>query len=227
MSKNVPRRKLRPTEELIHKSGKVTKRVKRDPNKIKNENNLNPRQEIIAATYIERLVAGSKSPVRDAAEAAGISTINTSKSIHSNPDVQQRIDEHVNEVLERMGVTNEFLIRKLFERANFDVRALYNEDGTLKEISELDDVAASAIAGVEIEALYDIPGRDRKRIGETVKYKHWNPLDAIKLLADIKRITGPTRIQFDNPLPVTLTDLDEKLISAFEKLRARKAALGE
>lgn len=193
---NGPRRKLKKVDAVVHKNGRVTRRVKRDPLDVKGENNLTPREEIVAASYVTALAQGSKRPLIEAGQAAGgVSAAAVHHAINKNPDVQQRIDEHTNEVLERLGVTTEFIIQKLKDRANFDIRKLYDEDGRLLELHELDDETAASISGLEIEKEYEGRGEDREQVASILKYKSWNALDAIKMLASIKRIDGPQRTE--------------------------------
>lgn len=179
----------------MHKNGRVTRRVKRDPLDVKGENNLTPREEIVAASYVAALAQGSKRPLIEAGQAGGVSAASVYNAVTRNPDVQQRIDEHTNEVLERLGVTTEFIISKLKARASFDIRKLYDEDGRLLELHELDDETAASISGLEIEKEYEGRGEDREQVATILKYKSWNALDAIKMLASIKRIDGPQRTE--------------------------------
>ena len=53
----------------------------------------------------------------------------------------------------------------------FDPRNLFRPDGSPKEITELDDETAAALAGLDVQEVYEGYGEDRKFVGYTKKYK--------------------------------------------------------
>lgn len=50
----------------------------------------------------------------------------------------------------RTHITQDRVLQELSRLAFFDIRTLYREDGSLKAMSELDDVAAAVLAGVDV-----------------------------------------------------------------------------
>jgi phage terminase small subunit len=76
------------------------------------------------------------------------------------------------------------LLRELKRIALFDIRKIFNENGDLKPISQLDSDAAAAVGSVEIEKLFqpdEETGR-RAHVGYTVKVKTNDKIAAIEKL---------------------------------------------
>jgi phage terminase small subunit len=76
------------------------------------------------------------------------------------------------------------LLRELKRIALFDIRKIFNENGDLKPISQLDSDAAAAVGSVEIEKLFqpdEETGR-RAHVGYTVKVKTSDKIAAIEKL---------------------------------------------
>ena len=91
------------------------------------------------------------------------------------PDVRAEMrrmeDGHLARVEAECGVTLEMTVRELAKGAFFDVRNLFNADGSPKAINELDDITAAAIEGVEVVEQFIGSGEDRVHIGTVKKYK--------------------------------------------------------
>jgi phage terminase small subunit len=51
------------------------------------------------------------------------------------------------------------------------IRKFFNADGTAKDITELDDDTAPSLAGIEVDEIWEGRGEDRKKVGETKKFK--------------------------------------------------------
>ena len=67
--------------------------------------------------------------------------------------------------------------------ARFDIRRLYKDDGTLKNIAELDAQTARAVAAVEVDEIFEGSGAERQQVGETKKIKLWDKLKALDMAA--------------------------------------------
>lgn len=130
----------------------------------------------------------------DAAIAAGYSK-RTAPAAASRllkmPTVQARIAELQKEVLARNALTADDVIKQLAAIIRFDFRKLFDENGNIKDISELDDDTASALSSIEIET--DTEGK--KVIGLTKKVKIFdknaaitNGLKYFKLIGDDKGV---------------------------------------
>jgi phage terminase small subunit len=65
-------------------------------------------------------------------------------------NVSARVAQFRKEVSEKSVVSQETVIKELQRIAFFDIRKLFNVDGTLKRVTELDDDTAAAIASIEV-----------------------------------------------------------------------------
>ncbi|MEY8171315.1 terminase small subunit [Burkholderia multivorans] len=64
--------------------------------------------------------------------------------------VQEAVRAAMTDRRERTHVTQDRVLRELARIAFFDIRRLYNADGTLKRPDQLDDEAAAVLAGVDV-----------------------------------------------------------------------------
>ncbi len=75
------------------------------------------------------------------------------------------------ELAQKYELTTDSVIRSLSQAVHFDPRKLYNADGTLKSVVELDDDTAAALSGFEVVEEKG-SGDDRgKVVGYTKKIK--------------------------------------------------------
>lgn len=97
--------------------------------------------------------------------------------------VAARIQELRDETAMRNHITIDDIINQLCKIAFFDPRTLYYEDGTAKPITELDPIAAAAVAGFDVEELQiSTPGGGKMKIGEKFKYRMKDGLAAMQQL---------------------------------------------
>lgn len=75
--------------------------------------------------------------------------VNGSKLLR-NTKVKEYIAEKQKEIQERNKITQDTIIQELAKIALFNIKDIYNENGTLKKVTELDDDTAKAISGVKI-----------------------------------------------------------------------------
>jgi phage terminase small subunit len=99
------------------------------------------------------------------------------------PKVRALIDGHVSRLAEKADLKAERVIRGLCCSAFFDPRKLFNADGSLKQVAELDDETAGALAGMEVEKLYEHFGKgNAKEVGTITKIKFKDSIRALELL---------------------------------------------
>src|SRR5574343_14269 len=148
----------------------------------------NPRHEKFAREYsrhgkIERAVVAAgyecKTWLADKSTSAAVQGNDLLKS----PKILQRI-QYIQENRARQADFTELkLIRELRRIAFFDIRKLYDDNGHLRPINELDDDTAAVVNSVEVEKLFDVDDRGKKvHAGYTVKTKTASKLDAIEKL---------------------------------------------
>jgi phage terminase small subunit len=81
----------------------------------------------------------------------------------------------------RTEVTQDRVLLELARIVCFDLRKLYRDDGTLKAVPELDDEAASVLAGVDVFEEFVGRGKDRELVGHTKKAKIPDKVAALSL----------------------------------------------
>lgn len=129
---------------------------------------LNTRQKTFVREYLIDLNATR------AAIAAGYSE-GTAGQIGSrllkNVNIQTQVSRAVETRLERLGITADRVLRELARVAFYDPRKFFNADGTVRNINELDEDTAAAIAGLEVFEEFAGSGEERELIGYTKKFK--------------------------------------------------------
>lgn len=98
----------------------------------------------------------------------------------SNVHVAAAIAEGRAERSERVGIAADRLLQELARVAFFDPRKAFNDDGSMKPLSELDDDTAAAIAGLDLAEIRDSEGQP---IGVLKKIKIADKLVALDKLA--------------------------------------------
>jgi phage terminase small subunit len=86
-----------------------------------------------------------------------------------NVQVSRFVAEHSRKHCQKAEITAERVLAELAKLAFFDPRKLYNEDGSLKKVTELDDETAACIAGMDEEKLYENFGKGQAKPTGTIK----------------------------------------------------------
>jgi phage terminase small subunit len=108
---------------------------------------LTPKQEKFCQEYMIDLNA------TQAAIRAGYSKDTANRIASENltkPDIQEFITILRLETSKRTEITIDAVLNEYRKLAMFDVRKLYNDDGSIKSVSDLDDDTAGAIIGIEV-----------------------------------------------------------------------------
>lgn len=71
-----------------------------------------------------------------------------------NGDVQARVEELQRKAAAANEVTVERVLKEVARLAFVDLRKAYNEDGTLKKPTEMDDDTAAALAGIDVSSAH-------------------------------------------------------------------------
>lgn len=139
---------------------------------------LNPKQARFVAEYLVDLNA------KQAAIRAGYSSRTAQvqgSRLLSKAKVADAIQVGQKAREERTRITQDRVLQELARLAFFDIRRLYNEDGSLKAPHELDDDTAAAVAQLESLEEYAGSGEDRALIGHTKKAKTFSKDAALSL----------------------------------------------
>lgn len=113
--------------------------------------------------------------------------------------VAQAIESGKARIATKLEFTAERVLKELARLVTFDVRKLYNADGSMKHPTELDDDTAAALAQIEVMEEFEGVGAERELIGLTKKVKTFDKNTSITtamkyfgLLVDRKEVrSGP------------------------------------
>ena len=118
----------------------------------------------------------------------------------------------------RTMITQDRVLQELARIAFFDIRKLYNEDGSMKLPHELDDDAAAVLSGVDISTAL-IAGAEEPTSVQTKKAKVFDKGAALTLaMRHLGMLTDKTEVTGKDGAP-----LSDASVSMLKKL---KAALG-
>lgn len=140
---------------------------------------LSPIQEKFCVEYLVDM-NGTKAALRAGYSEKGAAT--QSVRLLKNAYICSRIKILLDESLARTKINADKVLTELLKLATSDVRKLFDENGKMKPIHELDDDIAPAISSIEIDEIWEGLGRDRVQVGETKKVKFWDKPKALELL---------------------------------------------
>jgi phage terminase small subunit len=118
--------------------------------KKKNQMDLTFKQCRFVAEYCVDLNA-TAAYIRSGYSARGHVAESAASRMLSNVEVQKAITQKQKELASKCDVTAQKVIQEVSALAFFDVRKLFNADGSLKSIHELDDGTAAAISYIEVD----------------------------------------------------------------------------
>ena len=106
----------------------------------------------------------------------------------TKPAVAEAVDAGKKRIADRAEVTVERIVQEAAAIAFHDTRKLFHEDGRLKAPHELDDETSAAIAGIEVEEMFEGRGEARTHVGRLHKVKRWEKTKALELLAKFRKM---------------------------------------
>jgi phage terminase small subunit len=126
------------------------------------------RQQLFVAEYLVHLNATR------AAIAAGYSAktaeVMGSKLLRKGK-VADLIAEKAGKRLNKLEITADSVLQGIAQLAHFDVRRFFDARGNPKQIHELSDAEANAVAGFEVIELFDGEGDEKHCFGHLKKFK--------------------------------------------------------
>ena len=105
-----------------------------------------------------------------------------SSRLLTNDNIQEYLKTKRAELGNKMEITQERVLKEMARIAFGDVRKLYDDNGSLKFIKNIDEDAASIIAGIETAEAFEGYGEDREMIGYTKKVKLADKAKALDML---------------------------------------------
>lgn len=129
---------------------------------------LNPKQEKFVREYLKDLNA-TQAAIR-AGYAPGSAMVTGSRLL-SHAKVSQAIAEKQGKTLAKLDISVERILLERARLAFFDPAKLLDNTGRPLPFQDIDEDTRRAIAGIDVEDLYDGGGKDREKIGTVVKFK--------------------------------------------------------
>ena len=172
----------------------------------------NHRQEIFCLEYVkdgDRLRAYKAAGYEPVSENSWASC---SSQLLKKTYVKKRLTELQARIANRVEVNAARVINELGRIAFSDPRKVLGTDGAIINPKDWDDDMAGAVAGLEVEKLFEGKGKDKVFIGYTQKVKLWDKNTALgnlakhfKLLGDDVSPGGDT-YNFNITMPANLRD---------------------
>ncbi|ARK89538.1 terminase small subunit [Burkholderia pseudomallei] len=110
---------------------------------------LTAKQQRFVDEYLVDLTASAAYKRAGYAAQGNAAEVNAARLLR-NAQVRAAIAAAMKARGERTHITQDRVLRELARIAFFDIRRLYNADGTLKRPDQLDDEAAAGLAGVDV-----------------------------------------------------------------------------
>lgn len=127
--------------------------------------------------------------------------------------VAAQIEAHDRRMNKKYELDAERVKKEIARLAFFDPRNLFNDGGSMKEITELDDDTARIIAGFDITELFEGDGKAREQVGYIKKFKLPDKTRALELaMRHLKMLTDRIEVS-----------ADETVISLLQRRRNRLA----
>lgn len=167
---------------------------------------MTQKQQIFVSAYLADLNATS------AAIAAGYSpktAYSQGQRLLKHVEVSAEIQQKLGKIFGKFEISERRVLQEMARIAFSDIRKIFTDDGSLKEINELDDDAAAVIAGVEHEKLFEHFGKGQaKHVGTTTKVKLNSKNQALEMLGKYLKLfnDATTNIQVNIQLASTLSE---------------------
>lgn len=132
---------------------------------------------------------------KSAGYAPAYAHIQASKML-DKPRIKAAIQAQLAPTFKKLEVTKDRILEELARLAFFDIRKCFNADGTLKEITELDDDTAAALAGMDVIEFGDAGDKEAM----LKKFKVSDKKGALELLGKhLKMWTDKVEVLDDRP----------------------------
>ncbi len=143
--------------------------------------------------------------------------VNASRLLR-NAKVQEYKDQRIKEREQRTEITQDRVLKEYAKLGFFDPRKLFNADGSPKDINDLDDDTAAALAGLDVMEVYEGAGENREFVGYCKKYKLTDKKGALDSIArHLGMFTDKVKFEGDlnvnNPFAGLTTEELKKLIN--------------
>lgn len=133
------------------------------------------------------------------------------------PEIQSAIQVEMEKRANRTEITQDRVLSEYAKIAFFDARKLFDENGRPKEIQSLDDNTVGALAGLDVQDIYELDGEEKIFVGYLKKYKIADKLRALEALGRhiglFEPTSGPADTAKEDDLSRSLRELGKELES--------------
>ena len=136
----------------------------------------------------------------------------------TNTNIQEYISKKQKEIEQRTEVTQDKVVQELARIAFFNIKDIYSKDGTLKQIKDIDNNTAKAIASVKtlqkagsMKININMQGQDEEipleHVEEqTIEFKTNDKVKALELLGKHLGMFNDINVNMKNAVQVELVD---------------------
>ncbi len=150
-------------------------------NSIGNGNQLTPKEKLFVAEYTKYFNATQSFKKVYGASTDDVAGVLGYKMLRK-VKIRSAVDEILIQRLNTLKLEGQEVVIELMKIAFVDIRPLFREDGTVKDINELNIYQQACIASVESVELFTGSGEDKVHIGTRKKVKFYNRLKALEHL---------------------------------------------
>lgn len=116
----------------------------------------------------------------------------------ANVSLSDYLQEQRNRINDKLDFSIDRVMQAYSQIGFFDPRKLFNENGSMKVIAELDDNTAMAISSIEVEELFgnsvdDEGNFTKEQIGWTKKLKFWDKKGALDSICKVQGYNAPVK----------------------------------
>ena len=114
----------------------------------------------------------------------------TASQLLTKPNIQAELNKKLNVIAKRNDITVDRIVQELTRIGTVDIRDAFDENGNLKPIKEIPEDVARAIAGIEVDDLFEGSGREKEKIGYTRKIRLTDKVRALETLGKHFKMFG-------------------------------------
>ena len=135
----------------------------------KKAKDLTPKEEIFVREF---LATGNATKSAIAAGYSAATAAVTGSKLLRKPKVSEELANLRQRLLSKLEISAEKVLQGLAELAFFDPRKMFNVDGSMKKITDMDDQTVHALAGMDVEKLFKHFGKGQaEEVGTITKVR--------------------------------------------------------
>ncbi len=170
-------------------------------------NGLNDRQKLFCAEYVKRKFNGKAAAI--AAGYGAKSAQEAASRMLSKSKIQETIAEYKRNLSLRINIDADKIANEYAKIGFFDIGKLYDENGRLKSVKDLDKRTRAVISSIKVTELFERIGDDKIPTGITTEVKLWDKPATLDKLAKMIGVDGIAKSEIlltDKRIKVTYTD---------------------